>query len=121
MANSSVLVPGTGGITLMDTNGNDLGYPAVMRIGVATGGLVGRTAAELVDLLSLAHVPGQIAPAKTSLVPGLGSRPGHTLEFSYNQFPATFNRFLYDWRTDLRHSAGQLLDYLRERKPTGGR
>jgi pimeloyl-ACP methyl ester carboxylesterase len=121
MADSSVLVPGTGGITLMDTNGNDLGYPVLMQIGVSTGGLIGRSAAELVELLSMAHAPGQIAPSRTSLVPGLGIRPGHALEVAYNQVPATVNRFLYDWRADVRYSAQQLLDYLRERKPATGR
>jgi pimeloyl-ACP methyl ester carboxylesterase len=121
MPNSSLLVPGTGGTSLLDSNGNDLGYPLAMRIGVATGGLVGKSADELVALLSMAHVPGQIAPTKTSLIPGLSLRPGHVIEAAYNQIPAIVNRFLYDWRADLRYSAQQLLDFLRERKPVGGR
>jgi pimeloyl-ACP methyl ester carboxylesterase len=121
MPNSSLLVPGTGGTTILDSHGNDLGYPVAMRLGVATGGLIGKSADELVALLSMAHTPGQIAPAKTSLVPGLSLRPGHVIEAAYNQIPAAVNRFLYDWRADLRYSAQQLLDFLRERKPGDGR
>ncbi len=121
MANSSVLVPGTGGITLMDSNGNDLGYPVMMEIGVLTGALIGKSAQELISLLSMAHVPGQLAPVKTSLVPGLSIRPGHALEVAYNQVSSTVNRFLYDWRADMRYSAQQLLAYLQERRPPDGR
>ena len=122
MPNANLLVPDTGGITLMDSQGNDLGYPVKMRIGVATRGLVaGLSAPELIELLSMEHAPGQIAPVRTSLKPGTSVRPGHVLKVAYNQLQTDFNNFIYDWRADMRYSAGQLLDFLRERKPRDGR
>lgn len=121
MANMNLLVPGTGGITLMNNLGEDLGYPVKMQIGVLSEGLLGLSADELIDLLSMDHRPGQLAPAKTSLKPGTSIRPGHVLQVAYNQVPPSFNHFLYDWRADIRYSAGQLLDFLRERRAADGR
>jgi pimeloyl-ACP methyl ester carboxylesterase len=121
MANMNLLVPGTGGITLMNNLGEDLGYPVKMQIGVLSAGLLGLRANELIDLLSMDHRPGQLAPAKTSLKPGTSIRPGHVLQVAYNQVPSSFSHFLYDWRADIRYSAGQLLDFLRERRPVAGR
>lgn len=121
MSNSQVLVAGTGGITLMDNSGSDLGYPVKMRLGVLSAKLAKLPAPELTELLSMEHRPGQIAPAKTSLKSGVSIRPGHVLKVAYNQVPDTFNHFLYDWRTDMRYSAGQLLEFLQQRQPSGGR
>jgi pimeloyl-ACP methyl ester carboxylesterase len=121
MANMNLLVPGTGGITLMNNLGEDLGYPVKMQLGVLSDGLLGLSAGELIDLLSMDHRPGQLAPAKTSLKPGISIRPGHVLQVAYNQVPSSFNHFLYDWRADIRYSAGQLLDFLRERRHIDGR
>lgn len=122
MPDSDLLVPGTGGITLMDNHGNDLGYPVKMRLGVLTRGfLAGLPAGELVELLSMHHEPGQIAPARSSLKPGVTIRPGHLLRVAYNQIPSTTNIFLYDWRADLRHSARELLNFMVERRPRDGR
>jgi hypothetical protein len=121
MADSYLLVAGTGGITLMDSQGKDLGYPAKMEIGVRTGGLLFSKPEELVPLLSMSHVPGQDAPAQTSLCPGLSIRPGHVLDVAYNLVPSSFNRFLYDWRADLLYNARLLHDFLVERQPAGGR
>ncbi|NQV14282.1 hypothetical protein HQ531_02405 [bacterium] len=121
MPNSTALVPGTGGITFVGTDGEDIGYPVKMQIGALSGGLLGKSAAELISLLSMEHRPGQIAPVKTSLSPGLSIRPGHTLKVAYNQVPDSWNQFHYDWRADIRYSAGQLVDFITERKPTNGR
>lgn len=121
MPNMNLLVPGTGGITLMNQLGEDLGYPVKMQIGVLSEGLLGLSADDLVALLSMDHRPGQLAPAKTSLKPGVSIRPGHALQVAYNQVPASFNHLLYDWRADIRYSAGQLLDFLRERGSPGAR
>jgi pimeloyl-ACP methyl ester carboxylesterase len=121
MADAYLLVPGTGGITLMDSAGNDLGYPAKMELGVQTGGLLFMSASSLVDLLSMEHLPGQAAPLKTSLRPGVSIRPGHALRVAYELVPPSFNTFLYDWRADLLYSAGLLRDFLEQRKPPGGR
>jgi len=85
MANASILVPGTGGTTLMDNSGRDVGYPIKMRLGAASKGLLGLPAEAFRELLSMEHIPGQIAPAKTSLKPGTSLRPGHVLEVAYNQ------------------------------------
>ena len=121
MPNSDLLVPGTAGITFVDNTGADIGYPIKMRLGTATDGLLGKSPAELEELLSMAHLPGQIAPHRTSLKPGTSLRPGHALKVAYNQIPKSFNHFLYDWRADMRHSARELLDFLRDRKPANGR
>ena len=121
MPNSNILVPGTAGITFVDNTNEDVGYPIKMRLGTATDGLLGKSPAELEKLLSMAHIPGQIAPHRTSLKVGTSLRPGHVLKVAYNQVPKSFNHFLYDWRADLRHSARQLLDFLRDRKPVNGR
>jgi hypothetical protein len=121
MANANVLVPGTAGITFIDNSGADVGYPVKMRLGTATGGLLGKSTEELEELLSMSHQPGQIEPHRTSLKPGTSLRPGHALAVAYNQIPGSFNHFLYDWRADMRHSARQLLDFLRQRKPASGR
>jgi len=119
--NSTVLVPGTGGITFVGTNGKDIGYPVKMQIGVLSRGLIGKSAEELIGLLSMEHHQGQIAPVKTSLLPGMSIRPGHTLKVAYNQVPDNWNQFHYDWRADIRYSAGQLVDFIKQRKPTNGR
>jgi len=115
------LVPGTGGITFVGTDGKDLGYPVKMQIGVRSGGLLGISADELTSLLSMEHSPGQIAPSKTSLTPGMSIRPGSTLRVAYNQVPGDWNQFHYDWRADIRYSSGQLIDFITQRKPTNGR
>jgi pimeloyl-ACP methyl ester carboxylesterase len=122
MPNMSLLVPGTGGITLRDNRGNDLGYPVKMQIGVATSGMVGGLSApDLVELLSMEHRPGQVAPVKTSLKPGTSVVPGHVLRVAYNQIPDAWNVLLYDWRADIRYSAQQLVDFITERSPADGK
>ncbi len=114
MATKNLLVPGTGGITFQDNLGNDLGYPVKLRLGVISGGLIGKSTAELQQLLSMSHVPGQWAPAQTSLSPGVSIEPGHVLQVAYNQIPTEFENFLYDWRADLRFNAQRLCDFLRK-------
>jgi pimeloyl-ACP methyl ester carboxylesterase len=112
-----LIVPGTGGVTLMDDEGKDLGYPARMKIGAATGGLIGKSPAELEALLSMEHRPGQEAPVETSLAPGVHIRPGRTIPAAYNQFVGSWKLFDYDWRADLRWNAAKLLNFLRTRTP----
>ncbi len=121
MPDLNLLVPGTGGTSLIDHTGADIGYPIRMRLGGATNGLLARGPDYYGRLLTMEHRPGQLAPVKTSALPGVMIRPGHVLDVAYNQVPAGFNRWVYDWRADLRYSAGQLLDVLRERKPSDGR
>ncbi len=118
--NAKLLVPGTGGVTLLDNDGNDVGWPVLMRLRGIIRGVRGKSDEELVELMGMEHRPGQLAPAKTSLRRGTSLQPGHVLRVAYNQIE-DFNRFRYDWRADIRYTAGLLLDFLRERKPTGGR
>ncbi len=113
MAERNLLIPGTGGITLENSEGEDLGYPAKMKIGALTGGLIGRDPAELEDLLSMSHVAGKLAPEKSSLAPGISIEPGDVIDVAYNQFQNGFERFLYDWRADLRYNAVRLVDFLK--------
>ena len=121
MANLNLLIPGTGGITLMDNMGKDLGYPVKMRLGVLGQELANLPGPNLVELLSMVHNPDQIAPAKTSLKPGTAISPGHALETAYNQVPGNFKHFLYDWRSDIRYSAQHLLEFLQQEKPANRR
>ncbi len=121
MPDNNLLVPGTGGITLIDSDGNDVGWPVLMRIRGVIRGVQGKDDDELVELMGMEHRPGQLAPAKTSLRPGTSLHPGHVLRVAYNQVQDDFVDFLYDWRADMRYTAGQLLDFIRERKPDDGR
>jgi len=121
MPDSNLLVPGTGGITLIDSDGNDVGWPVLMRIKGIIRGVQGKDDDELVELMGMEHRPGQLAPTKTSLKPDVALHPGHVLRVAYNQVQDGFVDFLYDWRADLRHSARQLLDFIRERRPEDGR
>ncbi|MCH2356774.1 MAG: hypothetical protein MK319_08930 [Pseudomonadales bacterium] len=121
MPNSNLLVPGTGGITLMDNTGKDIGWPVMMRLRGIIHGLSGQSDQHLGELISMEHRPGQIAPVKTSLLPGTSLAPGHVLDVAYNQMKPGFNHFLYDWRADLRYSAAQLKDFIVQRRPNNGK
>ena len=120
MANRNLLVPGTGGITLIDSDGTDVGWPVLMRLRGIIRGVLGRSDDELFELMAMDHRPGQIAPVKTSLKPGTTLAPGWVLRVAYNQVQ-DFNKFRYDWRADLRHSAAQLKDFIEGTTPTGGK
>ncbi len=121
MANANLLVPGTGGITLIDNFGGDVGWPVLMRIKGIIRGVQGKSNDELIELMGMEHRPGQLAPVKTSLKPGTTLMPGHVLRVAYNQMESDMNQFRYDWRADIRYSAEQLLDAIRERKPANGK
>ncbi len=116
----NLLVPGTGGITLVDSDGVDVGWPVLMRIKGIIRGVQGKSDQELFERMGMEHVPGQLAPAKTSLQAGISLHPGHVLRVAYNQFE-DLNSFLFDWRADLRHSAASLRDFLVQIRPTGGK
>ncbi len=120
MADTTLLIPGTGGIKLLN-NGADLGYPVMLQ-GQAfllsqTGGGLG----EIEPLLSMQHRPGQAAPVKTSLLPGVEVTPGPVLSLAYRELPSNVLPFRYDWRGDIVHSAARLVDLLTERRPQGGK
>ncbi len=121
MADIKLLIPGTGGITLMDQSGKDLGYPVRMKLGVKTGKLTGYSSKKLFKLLGMEHTKGQRAPRKTSLLEGVSIRPGKPIKAAYNKIPSNFNSFPYDWRADMLYNAGRLLNFIQERKPVKGR
>lgn len=117
MPNDFLLIPGTGGTRLKTDQGVDLGYPIRMKLGALTGGLVGKSPAELGRLLSMEHQPGQLAPVKSSLEPGISIVSGDVLDVAYNQIPNTAKRFVYDWRADLEFNARRLKDFLDQTPP----
>lgn len=121
MAGANLLIPGMGGITLEDADGNDVGWPVMMRLKGIIRGVQGKGNQELAELLGMEHRPGQLAPVKTSLSPNTSLHPGRILRVAYNQVQEGFDAFRYDWRSDLRHSAARLLDMVRERDPHDGR
>jgi hypothetical protein len=120
MADVDLLVPGTGGNKLLK-NREDLGYPALLQGTVSLLAELGLPLHHLVQLLSMGHLPQQIPPHRTTLLPGAVIDAGPLLALAYNQLERSFVPFLYDWRADLRHSGARLLDFLQARKPAGGR
>lgn len=120
MAGANLLIPGTGGITLEDADGTDVGWPVLMRLKGIIRGVRGRSDDELMELMGMEHRPGQLAPVKTSLKANTSLHPGRVLRVAYNQVQDDFNAFLYDWRSDLRHSAAGLAQMIRERTAGAG-
>src|SRR5262245_55765043 len=115
-----LLVPGTGGNKLL-LDGADLGWPSAL---AAQGWLAGRTgyavgldglpiaAADLAALLSMEFADAASAkPSKTTLRAGSAVAAGPVLEAVYNQF-LSYERFVYDFRSDVRDSAERLLTRL---------
>ena len=124
-----LLVPGTSGNKLMLDNA-DLGWPSAL---LAEGWLAGETGyavgldglplpgQEIVDIMSMEFAdPASTHPTKTTLKVGSAVGPGPLLELVYNQF-LDFDRFLYDFRSDVRHGGERLLTHLLENRPSGDR
>jgi hypothetical protein len=124
-----LLVPGTSGNKLMLDNA-DLGWPSAL---VAQGWLAGATgyalgldalpitAQQIVDVMSMEFAdPASTRPTKTTLRAGSVIIPGPVLELVYNQL-SSFDRFVYDFRSDVRDSGERLLTHLLENRPTGDR
>ena len=124
-----LLVPGTSGNKLM-LDSADLGWPSAL---LAQGWLAGATGyavgldglplsgQEIVDVLSMEFAdPTSTHPTKTTLKAGSTVGPGPLLELVYNQF-LNFDRFLYDFRSDVRHGGERLLTHLLENRPSGDR
>jgi len=120
MPDASLLVPGTGGTKLL-ANGDDIGYPVEVQLRTMLLGYLDRPITDIVELLSMEHRPGQVAPVLTSRRPATEIIGGPVLEAAYNQVGHKYLRFSYDWRADLRHSARHLLDRLIAGKPADGR
>src|SRR5215471_21095688 len=120
MADSTLLIPGTQATNLLDQDGDRVYNAVRVNLGLVKKDL-GRDPAEWVRILSMEHTPGQLAPVRTSLRPGSEVRTGSVLRTPYEAFPSSYKPWPYDWRCDLRHNATQLLDFLQQKQPSGGR
>lgn len=124
-----LLVPGTSGNKLM-LDDADLGWPSAL---LAQGWLAGATgyavgldglpisSDQIVDVMSMEFADAASThPTKTTLRAGSSIAAGPVLELVYNQF-LNFDRFVYDFRSDVRHSGERLLTHLLENRPAGDR
>jgi hypothetical protein len=124
-----LLVPGTSGNKLMIDN-EDLGWPSALAaqgwIAGATGYALGLdglplSAQQIVEVMSMEFAdPASTRPSKTTLKAGSAIGPGPVLALVYNQFLG-FDRFVYDFRDDVRHSGERLLAHLLDNRPAGDR
>ncbi|HET6283130.1 MAG TPA: hypothetical protein VFH73_19385 [Polyangia bacterium] len=124
-----LLVPGTGGNKLLLDN-DDLGWPSALAaqgwLAGATGFAVGLNgvpipAQKIVEVLSMEFSDAtSTRPTKTTLQAGSAVGPGQVLDLVYNQF-GDYERFVYDFRADIRHSGERLLAHLIDNQPTGER
>jgi pimeloyl-ACP methyl ester carboxylesterase len=120
MADRTLLVPGTQATNLLDQDGKRLYNVVRVNIGLTKKDL-GKDPARWVTILSMEHAPGQLAPVRTSLLPGTEVRTGSVAKTPYEAFPSSYKPWPYDWRCDLRHNGAQLLDLLHQEKPSHGR
>jgi hypothetical protein len=124
-----LLVPGTSGNKLLLDNA-DLGWPSAL---AAQGWLAGATgyalglnglplsAQTIVDIMSMEFAdPASVRPTKTTLKAGSAIGPGDVLELVYNQF-LDYDRFVYDFRADVRQSGQRLLDQLLDSRRAGSK
>jgi len=122
-----LLVPGTSGNKLL-LDGDDLGWPSAL---AAQGWLAGASgyalglnglplsADDIVEIMSMEFAnPASFRPTKTTLKAGSAIGPGDVLGLVYNQFLG-FDRFVYDFRADVRDSGQHLLDHLLDQRPNG--
>jgi hypothetical protein len=118
VADSFLLVPGTGGVTLLENGVTDIGYPFGLYINSFFSGNLSQSQQ---DLLSMEHIPDQIDPKKTTLKRNSFIKPGSVINSAYNQVIPSVIPYPYDWRADIRYNAEKLLDFLITRKPAGGK
>jgi hypothetical protein len=125
----NLLVPGTGGNKLL-LDGADLGWPSVLAAQGRLAGLTGYalgldglpiSAADLTSLLSMEFADAaSVKPTRTTLRAGSAITAGPLLEAVYNQF-LSYDRFFYDFRSDLRDSGERLLTHLIDQRPADDR
>jgi len=120
MGDRTLLVPGTQATNLLNQDGGRVYNVVRVNIGLTRKDM-GKDPATWVDLLSMEHAPGQLAPVRTSLRPGTQVRTGSVLRTPYEAFPRSYKPWPYDWRCDLRHNAAALLELLEGEKPSDGR
>lgn len=113
---ASLLIPGTGGTTLLK-NGVNLGHPAVLNLRLWLFKTAGIDIQETVLDMSMEHLSDQLAPTKTTLCPDATVGPGVALTAAYNLILDKVDQtFCYDWRDCIEHSATKLLTFF-ENKP----
>jgi pimeloyl-ACP methyl ester carboxylesterase len=120
MADRTLLVPGTQATNLLDQDGGRVYNVVRVNIGLTKKDL-GKDPTAWVKLLSMEHVPGHLAPVRTSLRQGTRIRTGSVLRTPYEAFPGSYKPWPYDWRCDLRHNAALLLERLERDRPADGR
>ena len=126
--NTKLLVPGTSGCKLILNGNEDIGWPVGLTIKswLAGNQFFSQVSdpEELVSLLSMEYGNNSDSqeswiPTKTTLHEGeLG--PGPVIMAPYNQF-SDFQKWEYDWRSDIRRSGQLLLEFLKKNKPEGKR
>ncbi len=122
MANN-VLVPGTLATRLVDSDGVVVHNAVKLNMPWISPSSVfgGRPKEEWVDLLSMAHADGVLAPQETSLEPGTEVLPGRVVELPYQRIAdqLLFDFFRFDWRADIRWNAENFITYLQNRTAGG--
>ena len=119
MPDPVLIIPGTQASTLVDQNGRTVYNAVQVGVPLFPKSLGGRPKSEWVQLMSMEHEPGEIAPVKSSLEPGTSLTAPKVVQTPYNQFPKFYEEWPYDWRADLRWNAGRLLEDLRGRARGG--
>ncbi len=114
-----LLIPGTQATTLRDGQGIRVYNAVKSGLPIFGKSLGGRPKAQWVDLMSMSHIAGQLAPERTSLEPAGQLVPGSVVITPYELFPKGYEEWSYDWRADLRWNAERLLEELRERIKSG--
>ena len=120
MADINLLVPGTQATNLITATRKRVYNAVRVNMGLTRTDL-GPDPRTWVPLLSMAHTPGQLAPAKTTLQPNTAVKAGEVLLTPYESFSSGYEMYPYDWRCDIRHNAQQLLDHLDAEQPASGR
>ena len=116
----TLLIPGTLATTLRDHRGHTVYNAVRVQLLIGRGDIGDRDPDELGKLVGMEHTPGRLKPLRTSLEDGTHIVKGDVLRTPYNGLPVT-DWFRYDWRADLRLSANQLLQFLREEAEPGSR
>ena len=104
MPDRTLLVPGTQATTLVDQNGTTVYNAVRVSIGLQKDDLGGRPPSEWQALLSQEHTPGELAPTRTSLLPGVEIHPGPVVRTPYDVMFTFSDPWPYDWRSDIRYN-----------------
>jgi hypothetical protein len=132
MPSNVLLIPGTSGNKLMLDTGSgaplDIGWPGALtgQAWLSGDGAFDKLTAKLgfstesiTQTLSMEFTDGSIAPVRSSLRANASIAPGPVIHAAYNQFQDA-QVFAFDWRSDIRASAQQLVAFLQQ-TPAGSR